>query len=78
MLGLQICVDLLKVAPASSSEACLRLSHDGNEVTGTKTEAIGAQEEEAPLSKTFTGTGIGQEVSCMYVCFFVRLICLLY
>jgi hypothetical protein len=70
MLGLQICVDLLKVSSASSSETCLQLSPDGNEVTSTKPEAIDAQEEETPLSKPFTGTEIGQEVSCMCVFFF--------
>jgi hypothetical protein len=67
MVALQNCVDLFKAVSASNSETCLHLSHDGNEVIITKTEAIDAQEEESPLSETFTGSEIGQEVSCVCV-----------
>jgi hypothetical protein len=44
------------------------LSHDGNEFISTKIEAIDAQEEEEPVSETFTGTEVEQEVSSVYVC----------
>ncbi|XP_023719023.1 uncharacterized protein LOC111870741 isoform X5 [Cryptotermes secundus] len=55
------CTDLLKVVSASSSETCLQLSHDGNEFISTKIEAIDPQEEDGQVSKTFTGTEVGQE-----------------
>lgn len=65
---MQNCTDLLKVVSASSIETCLQLSHDGNEFTSTKIEAIDAQEEEEPVSKTFTASEVGREVSSVYVC----------
>jgi hypothetical protein len=64
MIVLQDCMDSLKDAPGSYSEAC----HDGNEVINIKGEVKGVQEEEVPVLSTFPVTKTQCEVSCMSVC----------
>jgi hypothetical protein len=66
---LQNYTDLLEVVSSSSSETSFQWSHDGSEFVSTKIEAGDEQEEEEePVSETFTGTEVEQEVSSMSVC----------
>jgi hypothetical protein len=70
MIVLQDCMDSLKDAPGSYSEAC----HDGNEVINIKGEVKGVQEEEVPDLSTFPVTKTQREVSCMFVCVYIYIL----
>jgi hypothetical protein len=57
---LQSCMGLLKVEPGSDSETC----HDENQVTDIKVEeAVNVQEEDDPVTRTFSVTKTEHGVS---------------